>query len=49
MKAAGARFEMHQYPGTQDGFNNDTTPRYDTAAARQAWERTMAHFKRHLA
>jgi carboxymethylenebutenolidase len=49
LKAAGARFEMHQYPGTQHGFNNDTTPRYDAAAAQLAWERTIAHFKRHVA
>ncbi len=49
LKAAGARFEMHQYPGTQHGFNNDTTPRYDAAAARLAWERTTAFLKRHLA
>ncbi len=48
LKAAGARFEMHQYPGTQHGFNNDTTPRYDAAAALLAWGRTTAFFKRHL-
>lgn len=49
LKAAGARFEMHQYPGTQHGFNNDTTPRYDAAAARLAWDRTVAFFRQHLA
>jgi len=49
LKAAGVRYEMHQYPGTQHGFNNDTTPRYDAAAARLAWERTVAFFKRQLA
>jgi carboxymethylenebutenolidase len=49
LKAAGTRFEMHQYPGTQHGFNNDTTPRYDSAAALVAWGRTTAFFKRHLA
>ena len=49
LKAAGVRHEMHQYPGTQHGFNNDTTPRYDVAAAKLAWERTVAFFKRHLA
>ncbi|HYF17845.1 MAG TPA: dienelactone hydrolase family protein [Ramlibacter sp.] len=48
LKAAGARFEMHQYPGTQHGFNNDTTPRYDPAAAKQAWDRTVAFFKKNL-
>ena len=49
LKAAGARVQMHQYPGTQHGFNNDTTPRYDAAAARLAWERTVAFFRQHLA
>lgn len=48
LKAAGVKFEVHQYPGTQHGFNNDTTPRYDAAAAKQAWERTMGFFKREL-
>ena len=49
LQAAGVRAEMHQYPGTQHGFNNDTTPRYDAAAAKLAWERTLAFFKQHLA
>lgn len=49
LKAAGAKYAVHQYPGTQHGFNNDTTPRYDAAAARQAWDRTIAFFKTHLA
>lgn len=48
LKAAGAKFEVHHYAGTQHGFNNDTTPRYDAAAARLAWDRTIAFFKRHL-
>ncbi len=48
LKAAGARVQMHQYPGTQHGFNNDTTPRYDAAAAQLAWGRTVAFFKQHL-
>jgi carboxymethylenebutenolidase len=34
--------------GTQHGFNNDTTPRYDVAAAKLAWERTLAFFNKHL-
>jgi len=33
----------------QHGFNNDTTPRYDEAAAKLAWQRTVAFFKRKLA
>ncbi|KQP21540.1 dienelactone hydrolase family protein [Pseudorhodoferax sp. Leaf267] len=49
LKAAGARVEVHHYPGTQHGFNNDTTPRYDAAAAQQVWARTVAFFKTHLA
>ena len=48
LKAAGARYTAHSYPGTQHGFNNDTTPRYDAAAAKLAWERTMAFFDRSL-
>ncbi|MGQ3051328.1 MAG: dienelactone hydrolase family protein [Roseateles sp.] len=45
LKAAGVRYEQFSYPGTQHGFNNDTTPRYDAAAAQLAWERTLAVFK----
>lgn len=48
LKAAGKRFSAYKYPGTQHGFNNDTTPRYDEAAARQAWGRTLALFERTL-
>lgn len=48
LKAAGVRYIAHQYPGTQHGFNNDTTPRFDAAAARLAWERTLAFFSEHL-
>lgn len=36
------------YAGTQHGFNNDTTPRYDAAAAKLAWERTTAHFNKYV-
>ncbi len=36
------------YPGTQHGFNNDTTPRYDEAAAKLAWSRTIDFFRKHL-
>ena len=48
LKAAGVKYEMYKYPGTQHGFNNDTTPRYDAAQAVIAWERTVAFFKKHL-
>jgi carboxymethylenebutenolidase len=44
LKAAGVKYTMHMYPGTQHGFNNDTTPRYDKAAAAEAWKRTIAFF-----
>lgn len=48
LKAAGARYTAHQYAGTQHGFNNDTTPRFDAAAARLAWDRTLAFFNQNL-
>jgi carboxymethylenebutenolidase len=48
LKAANVRYERHLYPGTQHGFNNDTTPRFDAAAAKLAWERTVAHFNKYL-
>jgi carboxymethylenebutenolidase len=46
---AGVRFESHVYPGTQHGFHNNSTPRYDEAAAKLSWERTLAHFRKYLA
>jgi carboxymethylenebutenolidase len=48
LKANDVRYTMHTYPGTQHGFNNDTTPRYDPEAAKLAWERTVAFFNTHL-
>jgi carboxymethylenebutenolidase len=48
LKANGVRYEMHMYAGTNHGFHNDTTPRYDEAAAKLAWSRTLAFFKEHL-
>ena len=48
LKAAGARYTAYQYAGTQHGFNNDTTPRFDAAAAKLAWERTLAFFNQNL-
>lgn len=48
LQAAGVAYIAHRYPGTQHGFHNDTTPRYDAAAAKLAWERTLAFFKQHL-
>jgi carboxymethylenebutenolidase len=49
LKAAGAAYEAHTYAGTQHGFHNNSTPRYNEAAAKLSWERTIAHFKKHLA
>ncbi|HET7833146.1 MAG TPA: dienelactone hydrolase family protein [Gallionella sp.] len=48
LKAAGVKYEAYVYPGVQHGFNNDTTPRFDEAAARLAWQRTIAFFNQHL-
>ena len=48
LKAAAVRYTAHQYVGTQHGFNNDTTPRFDAASAKLAWERTTAFFNQTL-
>lgn len=48
LKAAGVKYQVFQYPGTQHGFNNDTTPRYDEAAAKLAWQRTISFFNAQL-
>jgi len=48
LKAAGVHYQAHVYPGTQHGFNNDTTPRFDAAAARQAWQRTVEFLRAQL-
>jgi carboxymethylenebutenolidase len=48
LKAKGVTHAMYSYPGTQHGFHNNSTPRYDEAAAKLAWERTIAFFKQHL-
>jgi carboxymethylenebutenolidase len=48
LKAAGVTYVRHLYPGTQHGFNNNTTPRYDAAAATLAWDRTIAFLNAHL-
>jgi carboxymethylenebutenolidase len=44
LKKHGVRFEAHVYPGTQHGFHNDSTPRFDPAAAELAWKRTLDAF-----
>lgn len=48
LRAAGVKHELFRYAGTQHGFHNDTTPRYDEAAAKLAWQRTLDFFKRTL-
>ncbi len=48
LKAAGVRYEAFIYPGVNHGFHNDSTPRYDEAAADLAWERTIAFFSANL-
>jgi carboxymethylenebutenolidase len=48
LKEAGVSYEAHIYPGVNHGFHNDTTPRYDDAAAKLSWERTLALFKAKL-
>ncbi|MDQ2091221.1 YghX family hydrolase [Marimonas arenosa] len=49
LDAAGTTYEAHIYPGVNHGFHNDSTPRYDEAAAELAWDRTIAWFRRYLA
>jgi carboxymethylenebutenolidase len=48
LTANNKKFESFMYEGKQHGFHNDTTPRYDDASAKLAWERTLAFFKKHL-
>jgi carboxymethylenebutenolidase len=49
LKAAGTKYDMFMYPDTQHGFHNNSTPRYNEAAAKLSWERTIAFFKKNLA
>jgi carboxymethylenebutenolidase len=48
LKAARVSYEHHVYSGVEHGFNNDTTPRYDEAAAKAAWQRTIEFFNSHI-
>ena len=48
LKANNKKYELFTYDGTQHGFHNDTTPRYDEAAAKLAWQRTLDFFNRNL-
>jgi len=49
LKEINAPYEKYVYPGTQHGFHNNSTPRYQEAAAKLSWERTIAFFKKNLA
>ena len=48
LKANQVTYTMHMYEGANHGFHNDTTPRYDEAAAKLAWQRTLDFFNKHL-
>ena len=48
LKAAGVKYQVYIYPDVEHGFNNDTTPRYDEAAAKLAWKRTIEFFNKYL-
>ena len=48
LKANRATYTAHFYEGTNHGFHNDTTPRYDEAAAKLAWQRTLEFFNKYL-
>ena len=48
LQAHDKTYTMHMYDGVNHGFHNDTTPRYDEAAATLAWQRTIAFFNRTL-
>ena len=48
LKANNKPYQIYTYEGTQHGFHNDTTPRFDEAAAKLAWTRTLDFFNKHL-
>lgn len=48
LKANNKNYQVFMYENTQHGFHNDTTPRYDDAAAKLAWSRTLEHFNKYL-
>ncbi len=48
LKAAKINYQAFIYEGSQHGFNNDTTPRFDEKAAKLAWGRTIEFFNKHL-
>lgn len=48
LKSNNVKYEAHTYPGTNHGFHNDTTPRFNEGAAKLAWQRTLDHFNKYL-
>ena len=48
LKANNNKYKVLKYEGTQHGFHNDTTPRYDANAAKLSWDRSLAFFKNNL-
>jgi len=48
LKANGKTYQKFVYEGAQHGFHNDTTPRYDEAAAKLAWQRTLDFFNKNV-
>ena len=48
LKASHVTYAGYVYEGAQHGFHNDTTPRYDEAAAKLAWQRTLDFFNKYL-
>jgi carboxymethylenebutenolidase len=48
LKVSRVKYEAYVYSKTYHGFHNDTTPRYDEAAAKLAWQRTLGHFNENL-
>lgn len=48
LKAHGKNYTVHFYENTNHGFHNDTTPRYDEAAAKLSWQRTLDFFNKHV-
>jgi carboxymethylenebutenolidase len=48
LKANNKVYQLYMYDGKQHGFHNDTTPRYDEAAAKLAWTRTLEFFNKYL-
>ena len=48
LKSNNKKYEIFKYDGTQHGFHNDTTPRYDATAAKLSWDRSLEFFKKNL-